>query len=110
MPTALDRLNAGEPVLMVIAIAVICAVMYGVHRLYGGWQVRRWCRNNDFILLDWRGAWFFEGPGAWFRSDNQDAYYIEVEDNQGMIRGGYLIFGSFWWPWPINPDVRVRWE
>jgi len=42
--------------------------------------------------------------------DNQDAYYIEVRDRQGLTRAGYLVFGSYWWPWPFSRKVRVEWD
>jgi hypothetical protein len=84
--------------------------MLWLGRLIGRRRVTRWCAGEGYTLIDWRRAKFFEGPNAWFRSDNLDAYYIEVRDRQGLTRAGYLVFGSFWWPWPLSRKVRVKWD
>ena len=72
--------------------------------------IRRWCKEQGFELLDWRGARFFEGPDAWLRSRNQLTYRIEVRDREGFTREGYLIIGSYWIGWPFSRKVRVVWD
>ncbi len=89
-----------------IVAALVFALATG--RAWSRWRVRRWCREQDYELLEFRGAWFFEGPGAWLRSENQAAYRVRVRDRRGLIRGGYVVFGSYWLP--LSRKVRVEWE
>lgn len=93
-------------------LMALCAIAVFILALATGWvasrwRIRRWCAREGFELVYFRGARFFEGPGAWFRSENQDAYYIEVLDHQGMTRAGYLVFGSRWFPFG---KVSVKWD
>jgi hypothetical protein len=90
-------------VMILVLIVVLVAA-----RAWGRWRVGRWCRQQDYELLEFRGAWFFEGPRAWLRSENQDAYHIQVRDRRGQTRSGYVVFGSYWWPW--SRKVRVEWD
>jgi hypothetical protein len=90
-----------------VTIAAFIVVLV-TGRMWSRWQVRRWCDDQGYDLVDWRGAKFFEGPGAWLRSENQDAYRIEVRDRQGTPRAGYVVFGSYWAPW--SRKVRVEWD
>ena len=103
-------LSTRDQVVIGLATGLLVIVLYWLGRLYSGWRIRRWCHEEGYKLIDWRGAWFYEGPGAWFRSENQDAYFIEVEDHHGLPRAGYLVFGSFWWPWPLTRKITVRWD
>lgn len=97
-----------------VALGFGAALAFGVllwwGQVYSAKRIRRWCDEQGYELVDWRGAKFFEGPHAWFRSDNQDAYRIEVRDRQGVIRGGYVVFGSFWRGWLFSRRVRVEWD
>ena len=103
-------LSRVEQVLILLGAAMAIIVLLWWGRLYAARRVTRWCHEQGYELVDWRGAKFFEGPKAWFRTDNQDAYYIEVRDRQGLTRAGYLVFGSYWWPWPFSRNVRVEWD
>lgn len=59
--------------------------------------------------MEWRGARVSEGPNAWWRPDNQDAYYIEVRDHHGLIRTGYIVYASFWFPYTGRIHVTWNW-
>jgi hypothetical protein len=99
-----------EQVLSLVTAALVFLVVLWLGRAYGARRVSRWCEEQGYELIDWRGAKFFEGPRAWLRTENEDAYYIEVRDRQGLTRSGYLVFGSYWWPWPFVRKARVRWD
>ena len=96
--------------LLVSVCAVVLFVAVVTGRVWSARRIRRWCERQGYELLDWRGAWFYEGPGRWLRSENQDAYHIEVRDRQGLTRSGYLVFGSRWFPFPLSRKVNVRWD
>ncbi len=101
--------SAPPSAVLVIGV-VFLTVVVGI--ISGQWlsrrRVRHWCERQGYELLDWRGAWFYEGPGRWLRSENQYAYYIEVRDRQGLTRGGYLVFGSYWHP--FSSKAEVKWD
>jgi len=86
--------------------AFVLAVITG--RIWSGRQVRRWCKDQGYELLEWRGAKFYEGPSAWVTSENQNAYRIRVLDRNGLKRSGYLVMGSYWVPW--SSEIRVKWD
>jgi hypothetical protein len=93
-------------VIGVVILAVAAAIISG--QWLSRRRLRRWCEQQGYDLLDWRGAWFYEGPGKWLRSENQHAYYIEVRDRQGFTRAGYLVFGSYWHP--FSRKAEVKWD
>jgi hypothetical protein len=90
----------------VTILALIAALVTG--RAWSRWQVGRWCKRQGYELVEFRGARFFEGPGAWLRSENQAAYRVQVRDRQDQTRSGYVVFGSNWLPW--SRQVRVEWD
>jgi hypothetical protein len=97
-----------QAVTVVISTVIAFLLLLWWGRVYSARRIARWCEQEGYELVEWRGAKFFEGPSAWFRSDNEDAYYIEVRDRHGLTRAGYLVFGSFWWP--FRRKVRVKWD
>ena len=101
-------LSGLELVAAVMGAVLAFLVLLWWGRVYSARRIARWCKTEGYELVDWRGAKLFEGPNAWFRTDGQDAYYIEVLDRQGLTRGGYLVFGSPWWP--FSRRVRVKWD
>lgn len=90
----------------VAVAAVVVAIITG--RIWAERQLRRWCDANQYQLLAWRGAKFYEGPTAWLTSESQNAYRIQVLDRQGRTRKGYVVFGSYWVP--CSSKVTVKWD
>ena len=103
-------LSTAEQVVIGLGVALLFALLLWWGHVWSARRIARWCDEQGFELVDWRGARFFEGPHAWFRSENQDAYRIEVRDRDGLIRAGYLVFGSYWWGWPFSRTGRVEWD
>ena len=65
--------------------------------LTGGFSRRRvkhWCRRQGLQLLRWRDAKLFEGPSTWTVDHNR--YRIQVLDEEGRRRSGYLAFKRWW--------------
>jgi hypothetical protein len=52
-------------------------------------------------------AW--RGPRAWLRTENEEAYFVVVEDAAGRRRTGWVLYA---WPWhSLGPaKVSVRWD
>ena len=84
--------------LVTAVVAVLAA------RVYYGWRIRRWASARQLTLVDWRGAWFYEGPASPFRSRYQHAFWIEVEDRDGLPATGWLTFQ--WWAFGSEPEIE----
>ena len=97
-----------SPALAIVLSAVIVVIAIVAGRSWSQRRITRWCDEEGYRLENWRGALFYEGPGKWLRSDNQQAYYIEVSDRQGLPRSGYLVFGSYWHP--FSRKAKVTWD
>jgi hypothetical protein len=105
-----DSLDRAEQITFVVTAAAVLVLLIWVGRVISERRLQRWCRQEGFELLDWRRAYFFEGPNAWWRSKYQVCYRIEVRDHQGYERIGYIVFGSYWIGWPLSRRVRVTWD
>ena len=57
-------------------------------------RVRQWCRRQGYQLLKWRDAKLFEGPSTW--TLYHDRYRIQVLDEDGRLRAGYLVYRRWW--------------
>src|SRR5262245_4496497 len=57
-------------------------------------RVRHWCRRQGYQLLRWRDAKMLEGPSTW--QAYNDRYRIQVLDEEGRQRAGYLVFRRWW--------------
>jgi hypothetical protein len=68
-------------------------------------RVPQWCRRQGLQLLRWRVAKLFEGPSTW--TAHQDRYRIQVLDEEGYRRGGYLVFRSWWSP---AQRAQILWD
>ena len=105
MPDALTSLGSQAILTTGLTILVmIVAIIWG--RFVYGRRIRRWAKSKHLTLVDWRPAWFYEGPGAPFRSRYRQAFYIEVEDGEGLPATGWLVFSS----WMFGHDAEVEWN
>jgi hypothetical protein len=96
-------------VAFVVGLGAAIAVSVGIGRFYWKRRIGRWAGENGLRLLEFKGARFYEGPGAFRRSDNQFAFRVVVEDAAGHVRRGWLTFGSYWSFWPTGL-AEVHWD
>jgi hypothetical protein len=68
-------------------------------------RVRKWCRRQGYQLLRWRDAKPFEGPSSW--TAYHDHYRIQVLDEDGRQRAGYLVFRRWW---SAAQRAQVLWD
>lgn len=94
-PTAIAILAAG---------GVFCVAAIVWAQIFYCRRIRRWAASQGLTLVDWRGAWFFEGPGAPFRSRYKQTFWIEVADRDGLAATGWLTFR--WWAFSAEPEVE----
>ena len=99
--------SLSSDVLVTLGLAIfftIVAIVIG--RVFYERRIRRWTQSKGLTLVDWRMAWFYEGPDAPIRSKYRHVFWIEVEDRDGIATTGWLTY-SFW---PFNPDPEIDWN
>jgi hypothetical protein len=64
-------LSRPEQVAIVLGAVLVFTLLLWWGRMYSARRIARWCDEQGYELVDWRGAKVFEGPNAWFRSENQ---------------------------------------
>lgn len=101
-------LHAPHPLFIAAVTILAIIVLMWTGKIWAKRQVTRWCEREGYELVKWRGAWLFEGPRAWLRTEDENAYYVEVRDRTGETRSGYVVFGTWWHS--FSRKVRVRWE
>ena len=73
-------------------------------------SLESWARDERLRLIAFKQAPFWRGPRAWWRTENQEDYYVIVEDRHGNRRTGWVLYS---WPWHgLGPPkkIEVRWE
>jgi hypothetical protein len=97
-----------KQILMVAGVILLVVAGISLGRVFWRWRIGRWARAQGFRLVGFTGAKFYEGPSAFFRTENRDEFHVVVEDGQGRQRSGWLCFGS-----NLNPfsfAVEMRWD
>jgi hypothetical protein len=82
-----------------IFIGIVC------FRIMSGRRIRRWAAWRQLTLVDWRTAWLEDSLGMPLQSRHREAFYIEVEDSEGLPATGWLKFRS----WFSGDDADVEW-
>ncbi len=97
-------------IFLILGLGLITFLLLRVSRYYWAYRLTKWATDQGLKLIEFRGAWFFEGPSAWIRSENQSAFHVLVEDARGKRRKAWVTFGS-WWRFVLGePLSDVRWE
>jgi hypothetical protein len=73
-------------------------------------RLNEWAKSEGVTIISQRGARFYEGPGAWVRTENQNVYRLEVRDRKGQVRLAWVTFGKDILSSEINPEIsNVTW-
>jgi hypothetical protein len=99
-------LDSPHPVFIVAVTIVAIIVLMWTGKIWARRQVRAGASERGYELVSFRGTWFYEGPRAWLRTEEEDAYHVEVRDH-GETRIGYVVFGSWY---PFSRKVTVEWD
>ena len=100
-------LDSPHPLFIVAVTIVAIIILMWTGKIWARRQVTRWCEREGYELVSFRGAWFYEGPRAWLRTEEEDAYHVEVRDRHGDTRMGYVVFGSWY---PFSGKITVEWD
>jgi len=91
-----------------LAFATYLVLTWG--KAYWGKRLILWAKKRGFILVDWRGAAAWEGPGAFIRA-NQQVFRVKVRDRDGKIMQGWLCFGKNLNPFSAPDELlEERWD
>lgn len=92
-----------------VGVAAIILLAIVVGQRLARRKLTRWATAHGFHLVSFRGAPFWRGPRAWRRTENQEDYWVVVEDSGGQRRAGWVLYTS---PWHGlgRQTVEVRWD
>ena len=69
-----------------------------------------WAKSEGVTIVSRRHARFYEGSGAWLRSEDHTLYRLEVRDRQGRVRLAWVTIGDEKQMFESNPDIsNVTW-
>lgn len=91
-----------------MAFAILLMIAWG--KFYWKRRLNRWANERGYLLIEYQGAAFYEGPGALFRSENQSAFRVKVRKSDGQISYGWLVFGRFWNPFCPGELLEEKWD
>ena len=97
--------------LFVFGIAFAAFLMLTWGKYYWKKRITQWAKKRGYSLIEYRGAAFFEGPGAMLRTEYQTTFRVKVRNSDGKILNGWLVFGKNWNP--ISPPdelVEEKWD
>jgi hypothetical protein len=73
-------------------------------------RLSEWAKAEGVTIISQRGARFYEGPGAWMRTENQNVYRLEVRDAKRQVHLVWVTFGKDILSSEINPQIsNVTW-
>jgi hypothetical protein len=88
-------------------VGIVAAVLY-LQITRSQKLLKRWAADNGVELLHVEHRMFRKGPFIW-SSRSQSVYRVEVRDQQGVVRKGWVRCGS-WWGGVLSDKVEARWD
>jgi hypothetical protein len=95
-------------IFMTLGIIVAAAVVWWNYRRSNE-ILTRWAAQNGFRILQADMRYLMKGPFTWSAGKGQRVFHVEVMDNQGVRRTGWVRCGSWWWGL-FSDQVEVRWD
>lgn len=96
-------------ILFFTAFAVVAVASMAWHLNRSRNILQQWADKNGYQLIEAKYAYFFKGPFFWTSSKNQSVYRVQVRDETGGIRNGWVRCGSWLWgDW--SNQTQVRWD
>ena len=82
--------------LYIVPVAVLIAALVMLSTSLARRRLGSWAQQNGYRLVQFRQAWFWQGPRAWRRTRYQQDYRVIVDDAQGHRRAGWLLGTNRW--------------
>ena len=96
--------------LWLIGSFLLALALAALSPFYWNWRLRRWASAEGLTLIGYRTARSCEGPGGFWRSENERLFHADVTDARGNRRSAWVLFGSRWGLTPGEPLTRVHWD
>jgi hypothetical protein len=95
-------------VLAIFAVVSIVALVLYLHITRSQKLLKRWSDENGVEFLQVEHRMFRKGPFVW-SSRGQTVYRVQVRDERGVERRGWVRCGS-WWAGVFSDKVEARWD
>lgn len=95
--------------IVLICIAVAAFVLI-VGPVLNKAVIMKWCRQNGYQLVAWRGVKFYESPYALTNNTHTCVYHVTILDTDGKERRGWLRSGKVFIPFMQFVSFDVTWE
>ncbi|MBC8327461.1 MAG: hypothetical protein H8E31_01805 [Planctomycetes bacterium] len=98
-----------EPLVFALPLLSLVVVLWILIFSRAGSLRDRWAQEQGFRLVSSRICWLWRGPFFFRSSNGQVVYRIEVVDEAGELRQGWLRCGGFFsgvW----GSQTTVRWQ
>ena len=86
---------------------IVALVLY-LHISRSQKLLKDWANGNGYQFLSVEYRMFRKGPFVW-SGRGQTVYRVEVRDEQGVERKGWVRCGS-WWAGVFSDKVEARWD
>jgi hypothetical protein len=78
--------------LFLLALAAFTVVAVRVGDWFLRRKLERWADSQRVKLIEFRGAPFWSGPRAWWRTEEQHDVRVVVETRDGLRQEGWVLF------------------
>src|ERR1700681_1721332 len=92
----MDSLGSLVPLFILLVIIVVAGVLYLNYRR-SSTMLRNWASQNGYRIIQANMRYFFTGPFFWTTGKGQSVFRVEVENQQGFRRTGWVRCGSWIW-------------
>ena len=99
--------NVPEILLAFVLLGILAPVLY-IHITRSQKLLKHWADENGYEFLHVEHRMFRKGPFVW-SSRGQTVYRVEVRDEQGLERKGWVRCGS-WWAGVLGDQVEAKWD
>ena len=96
-------------IILGFVIASIVVLLVAWHNQRSQQLLREWAARHGYHILRSERRNFRTGPFFWTTSKSQVVYYIEILDEQGVRRAGWVRCGG-WLLGQLTDQVEVAWE
>jgi hypothetical protein len=101
------RGNASGTLFIFVMLGIIALVLY-LYITRSQTLLKRWAQEHGYTFLHVEHRMFRKGPFVW-SSRGQSVYRVEVRDEQGLERKGWVRCGS-WWAGVLGDQVEAKWD
>jgi hypothetical protein len=95
--------------LAIFIVAGMVVFTFLLSQLVAWYRLSRWARREGFRLVDFRSAFFWQGPRAWQRTRAKQDYHVVVEGPSGRRRSGWVMRTETWLGFGPT-EYKVEWD